>query len=115
MVVDEFSNGCGLLTWKSNSRCILAESQTPDGPYVKRTTLVDPNCVGSCPVRDPVTSGWIMSHFGKGNGYYCQDCPAGNGLTPVDPKHAPSGSVKRVRCPKTPTAPNVSSYALQSR
>ena len=29
MVVDEFSNGCGLLTWKSNSRCDLTPPSKP--------------------------------------------------------------------------------------
>lgn len=55
-----------------------------------------------------------MSHFGKGNGYYCQECPKGGGLTPVDPKHAPSGTVQCVRCNKTQTALE-STYALMSR
>lgn len=33
MQVDEMNMGCGLGTWGQNSHCILAESDTPNGPY----------------------------------------------------------------------------------
>ena len=39
MQVDEMNMGCGLGTWGQNSHCILAESDSPNGPYTR--------CVGS--------------------------------------------------------------------
>ena len=35
MQVDEMNMGCGLGTWSANSHCILAESDTPNGPYTR--------------------------------------------------------------------------------
>ena len=84
MVVDEFDNHCGLMTWKTNSQCILAESDAPDGPFVKTKVLVPANCVGSGPARDPVSGAWLLSHFGNGNNSYCSECVPG-GITPTDP------------------------------
>ena len=35
MQVDEMNMRCGLGTWGQNSHCILAESDTPNGPYIR--------------------------------------------------------------------------------
>ena len=41
MQVDEMNEHCGLGTWGSNSRCVLASSDDPAGPYTRDLVLID--------------------------------------------------------------------------
>ena len=41
MQVDEMNEHCGLGTWGSNSRCVLASSEDPAGPYTRDLVLID--------------------------------------------------------------------------
>ena len=54
MFVSQMNMGCGLGTWGTNSRCVLAESDTPNGPYKQVKTVVDSWCHGATPSRDLV-------------------------------------------------------------
>lgn len=86
MQVDEMNMGCGLGTWGQNSHCILAESETPNGPYTRTgKVLVDSWCHGSSPGRDPVSGTWIFNHMGSGQASKgCKICS--NGTTPPGAK-----------------------------
>lgn len=87
---------CGLGTWGQNSHCILAESDTPAGPYSKAVVLVDSWCHGSSPGRDPVTGTWIHNHMGSGTvrGGACTVCSAG--VTPHGAKKGPCADAGKV-------------------
>eukprot|EP01079_Euglenida_sp_SAG-EU17-18_P000983 gene983-2602_t len=85
MFVSQMNMGCGLGTWGTNSRCILAEADQPAGPYTQVPTVIDSWCHGATPARDPVSGMWLFNHMGSGqakeNG--CRICA--NGSTPYPP------------------------------
>ena len=98
MSVDEFDRHCGLQTYHHNSRIILAEATTADGPYRFVKALVDAPAMGATPARDPITGAWVVNHFLNGRAFAgrkanrsCTVCA--NGTTPkVDkPAHEQSG------------------------
>jgi hypothetical protein len=66
MFASEMNMGCGLGTWGTNSRCILAEASTPAGPFTFVRTVVDSWCHGATPARDPATGKWLFNHMGAG-------------------------------------------------
>ena len=80
MFVSQMNMGCGLGTWGKNSRCVLAESDTPNGPYVQKRVVIDSWCHGATPGRDPKTGKWVFNHMGTGAAKSCSLCS--NGTTP---------------------------------
>ena len=95
MTVAEMALGCGLGGWGSISQCVLAESTTPNGPYRRVKTLVNPWCHGPSLGRDPVSGKWLMNHMGSGRPRGgCHNCSAVNNGTGVTKPNAPS-----VPCP----------------
>lgn len=113
MHVAEMAGHCGLGTWGTNSRCVIAEASDPNGPYTRVRTLIDPWCHGPALGRDPVSGRWIWTHMGNGsasragqpNG--CLQCRDGNTGTaartnPADPR----SPVKYFPCPRNDGAVN---------
>ena len=89
MFVSEMNMGCGLGTWGGNSRCVLAESATPNGPFSFVQVVVDSWCHGATPGRDPFSGKWLFNHMGNGQakGGSCTLC--NNGTTPRGAKKGP--------------------------
>jgi hypothetical protein len=85
MVVSEFDRHCGLVSYHHNSRCVLAEADSPSGPYEPVAVLVDANCMGTTTARDPRTGAWLFSGYHV-NQSECLLCSGG--VTPDLPKHA---------------------------
>ena len=82
--------GCGLQTWGSNSRCVLATSASALGPYVRIETLLDAWCHGSTPARDPLSGRWVAQHMGHAApSATCTVCAAGGGITPPGAPQGP--------------------------
>lgn len=66
MFLSQMNMACGLGTWGTNSRCVLAESDTPSGPYIQTRVVVDSWCHGATPGYDPVSQTWLFNHMGNG-------------------------------------------------
>ena len=83
------NNMCGLATWGSNSRSVLAESDTPDGPFTQTRVLVDSWSHCTTPGRDPVSGTWLINHCGTGKPKKggCKLCS--NGTTAAGAKQGP--------------------------
>lgn len=61
--VSEMSEHCGLGTWGSNSRCVMAVSTTgPAGPYTRQQVVIDPWCHGASLARDHLSGRWIYGY-----------------------------------------------------
>jgi hypothetical protein len=124
MGISDYALGCGQSSLDPNQQCGLAVSTTPDGPYIKNRTLVDPYCEGMMGLgRDPISGRWISIHGGYGNGEpwdpartggKCWDCTGEHGQRPgTTPasymwsnRTAKPGAPKdfRTKCPLTPGA-----------
>jgi hypothetical protein len=49
MQVSEIAMGCGLGSWRSNSRCVIATAEQADGPNTRQAVMMDPWCHGASP------------------------------------------------------------------
>eukprot|EP00040_Diaphanoeca_grandis_P012962 m.65577 g.65577 ORF g.65577 m.65577 type:complete len:429 (-) comp23576_c0_seq1:171-1457(-) len=87
MFVSEMNMHCGLSTWHTNSRCVIAESDTANGPYTRTQVLVNAWCHGASLGRDPVSNTWLYNHMGTGVATECTLCTAG--VTSTSDKHGP--------------------------
>lgn len=89
MFASEMNMGCGLGTWGGNSRCILAQSDTPNGPFERVRVVMDSWCHGATPGRDPKSGKWLFNHMGSGapKGGSCTLCS--DGTTPRGAKKGP--------------------------
>ena len=67
MAADEMAEHCGLQTWGTNSRCVMATAERPEGPYTVNYTVLDPWCHGSVLERDPISGRWLHGHMGGGS------------------------------------------------
>ena len=95
MAADEMANNCGLGTWGSNSRCIMAESDNVTGPYHRVAVVIDPWCHGTSLERDPISSRWIFGHMGSGAGKK-SPCRVCNGSAGITPKSSTTAACPRV-------------------
>ena len=117
MGISDYALGCGQSALDPNQQCGLAVSTTPNGPYVKNRTLVDPYCEGMMGIaRDPISGRWISIHGGYGHGEpwgpdrsrLCWNCTAEHGATPgTTPRsfmfanRSAKPGANRVTCPLT--------------
>ena len=104
---------CGLGTWGTNSRCVIAESSDPNGPYTWVQTLIDPWCHGPALGRDPLSGRWIWTHMGNGttsrsgspNG--CLQCTDGKTASAKrNDSSDPRSPMKYFPCPRDDSAVN---------
>jgi hypothetical protein len=87
MGISDYNLQCGQMALDPNQRCGLAVSDTPDGPYIRKRTIVDSYSEGCSVVRDPVTGRWLYVYgaFGHGEpwnpgyGRYCWNCTHDHG------------------------------------
>ena len=83
MFVDQINMHCGLQEWSRNSRCVLAQSQSPAGPYTLVKVLMDSFCHGSSLSRDPISGRWVFNHMASGSPTTsCAICT--DGITPTN-------------------------------
>jgi hypothetical protein len=54
----------GLAGWQSQSECIHARSDRPDGPFTLVGVAVDVECHGPVVVQEPASGEWLMFHQG---------------------------------------------------
>eukprot|EP01047_Picozoa_sp_COSAG01_P033873 COSAG01_NODE_2514_length_7530_cov_192.547302_1_plen_229_part_00 len=66
MAADEMSFNCGLGTWQTNSRSVMAEADNVTGPYLRKQVVVDSWSHGTWMERDPLSGRWILGHMGGG-------------------------------------------------
>ena len=89
MAADEMANHCGLGSFGSNSRSIMAQSDNATGPYTRVQVVVDSFSHGTWMERDPSSGRWILGHMGSGAAIHrsCKSCATG--VTPPGAKGAP--------------------------
>eukprot|EP00656_Telonema_subtile_P027845 TRINITY_DN30033_c0_g1_i1.p1 TRINITY_DN30033_c0_g1~~TRINITY_DN30033_c0_g1_i1.p1 ORF type:complete len:359 (+),score=38.92 TRINITY_DN30033_c0_g1_i1:123-1199(+) len=105
MYVAVMLNGCLLDSWKTNSVCVHATSDTAEGPYAYQSTAVGTYCHNPHLLVDSRTNRLVLFHIGNG---ICekvvQNCTASP--TPCVPNASATGSQVHVATdPDGPFAP----------
>jgi hypothetical protein len=116
MAVSDYALSCGQGAFPPNQQCGLAVADSPDGPFVKNRTMIDPYCEGSSIARDPLSGRWLYLHGGHGvaGGHsaahparsdLCWNCSGAGGVTPKRVQSAfntQNNATPLVSCPRTP-------------
>ena len=77
MAADIMDRSCGMHSYGSNSRCVMAAADNASGPYEVVGGVLDAFCHGSSLGRDPLSGRWIHGHLGDGCAGEA-DCPTGD-------------------------------------
>jgi hypothetical protein len=115
MAVSDYALSCGQSAFPPNQQCGLAVADSPDGPYTKNRTVIDPYCEGSSISRDPISGRWLYLHGGRGvaGGHSaarparsdrCWNCSGARGVTPKSVQSAfrlQNNATPLVGCPRT--------------
>eukprot|EP01059_Diplonema_ambulator_P032387 TRINITY_DN6327_c0_g1_i4.p1 TRINITY_DN6327_c0_g1~~TRINITY_DN6327_c0_g1_i4.p1 ORF type:complete len:380 (+),score=125.87 TRINITY_DN6327_c0_g1_i4:41-1141(+) len=95
MHVAEMINGCGLASWKTNSRVVHVVADNMTGPYTYNDVALRDWSTNPCVVvdRSGVSPKYLLFHIGTGQPNNAEVC---NGTTPEPPAPTVSSSILHV-------------------
>lgn len=117
MAVSDYALSCGQSAFPPNQQCGLAVGDSPNGPFTKNRTMIDPYCEGSSLARDPISGRWLYLHGGNGVAGHslthgapvgpvnqCWNCSGSAGITPKSVQVAfmkRNNATPTIECPRT--------------